>query len=283
MNTTPNTPHDTVDQYAVFGNPIAHSKSPQLHAAFAKATQQNIQYTAECVAPDRFTQSANNFFQRGGKGLNITVPFKLDAFNYAHQLSERARRAGAVNTLSIDSAGVVTGDNTDGIGMVTDITQNLDWSIKNKRVLLVGAGGAVRGVIGPLLSEHPASITLVNRTSAKAQQLADDFADLFVINACGFDELTAEPFDLIINGTSASLSGDLPPLSPSIIQPNSCCYDMMYSKTLTPFLVWCQNQGAQQLSDGLGMLVCQGAESFFIWRGLHPQTQPVIQLLRKAL
>lgn len=272
-----------IDHYAVFGNPIAHSKSPLLQAAFAEQTQQTIEYTAQCVDIGHFNTAADTFFSQGGKGLNVTVPFKLDAFNYASQLNHRAQRAGAVNTLSINSAGIIIGDNTDGIGMINDISRNLGWPLKNKRVLLLGAGGAVRGVLEPLIQAQVHSITIANRTLEKAVTLAADFSDTVEITPRTFSELSDQEFDVIINGTSASLSGDLPPLPSKIIRDDVCCYDMMYSKELTPFLNWCQQQGAKKVSDGLGMLVCQGAESFFIWRGIKPETKPVIDMLRKSL
>lgn len=273
----------SIDRYAVFGNPIAHSKSPVLQMAFAEQTQQRLTYTAQYVEIDCFSKTVDTFFSEGGKGLNITVPFKLDAFNYANQLTDRAKKAGAINTLFIQQDGSITGDNTDGIGLVKDIKHNLQWDITNKRILLLGAGGAVRGVLGSLIDESPKSITIVNRTVEKATTLAGDFSDKLLIDACSFDGISQSEFDLIINGTSASLSGKMPPLPTGITTENTCCYDMMYSKTLTPFLKWSEQQGVNYISDGLGMLVCQGAESFFIWRGVRPETPPVIQQLRYSL
>jgi shikimate dehydrogenase len=269
------------DRYAVFGNPISHSKSPVLQMAFAQQTQQDILYTAECV--ENFSESAKQFFSEGGKGLNITVPFKEEAFQFADSLTDRAQRAGAVNTFYLNKNNQIVGDTTDGIGMVSDIKNNLGWSIQNKRILLLGAGGAVRGVIEPLINESPQSITIANRTVEKAEKLAKNFGDLFSVKACSFAELDGDYFDLIINGTSASLSGELPPLPSNTVDQHSCCYDMMYGKKETLFLQWAKSQAVDNISDGLGMLVCQGAESFSLWRGVKPETQSVINILREQL
>lgn len=272
-----------IDRYAVFGNPIAHSKSPLLHKAFASETQQQLYYDSQCVETDQFISAADAFFSEGGLGLNITVPFKTDAFNYAKDLTSRAKRAGAVNTLFLDKNNAIIGDNTDGIGLVNDITLNLNWVLNDKHILIVGAGGAVRGVLEPLIKQRPQSITIVNRTLEKAVSLSQEFSDLFPIDICSLSDLANKPFDIIINGTSASLSGDVPPLPTSIIRSNTYCYDMMYSKKLTPFLKWSKDNGCKEVSDGLGMLVCQGAESFFIWRGIKPSTADVIKKIRNSL
>ncbi len=272
------------DQYAVFGNPIKHSRSPQIHSAFAEQTGQDINYVSTLFETDQFQSAASNFFNNGGKGLNITVPFKQDAFSFADELSERARRAGAVNTLIHQNNGLVLGDNTDGIGLVRDISANLGWAIEGKKVLLVGAGGAAMGVLEPLLQKHPALIVITNRTVSKAQKLASDFADLGNIKGCGFDELTdSGHFDLIINGTSASLAGEIAPLPNSVLTAKSQGYDMMYAAEPTPFMYWMNEQGAQQTADGLGMLVEQAAEAFTRWRGVRPQTASVIQSIRAAM
>jgi shikimate dehydrogenase len=272
-----------IDRYAVFGNPIAHSKSPILHKAFAAETQQQLIYDSQCVGVDQFTDVANAFFANGGLGLNITVPFKMDAFNYAKTLTPRAKRAGAVNTLFLDHNKNIIGDNTDGVGLVNDMTHNLMWSLKDKTILIVGAGGAVRGVLEPFIEQEPKSITIVNRTLEKAVSLSQEFNDVFPIDTCSFSDLENKSFDIIINGTSASLTGDLPPLPNNIILSDAYCYDMMYSKELTPFLKWAKQHGCKKLSDGLGMLVCQGAESFFIWRKVKPYTVDVIKHVRKML
>lgn len=272
-----------VDKYAVFGNPISHSKSPQIHNAFAQQTLQNISYRSHRVDVGKFDEAARSFFDNGGKGLNITVPFKIDAFNFADHVSSRARCAGAVNTLAMQEDGSIYGDNTDGAGLVRDICENLDWEVSGKRVLLLGAGGAIRGVLEPLLRLKPAHLLISNRTVKKAQQLAQDFSDLGDIGACSFEALNANQFDLIINGTSASLAGELPPLPSEALTDEGCCYDMMYSAGPTPFMRWGAANAAWAVADGLGMLVEQAAESFCIWRGIRPATRPVIDAIREQL
>ena len=275
------------DRYCVFGNPIKHSKSPLLHALFASQTTQDLAYTAQCVDIDNFSSAATSFFGGGGKGLNITVPFKHDAYSFASSLTERAIRAGAVNTLFINGHNVVVGDNTDGIGLVADITLHLKWQLKDMRILIMGAGGSVRGILEPMIKESPHSITIVNRTKEKAQQLANDFSDIFSISATSYPELNNDEnlcsFDFIINASSASLAGELPALPNHIINKYTYCYDLMYAKELTPFLLWAKAKGSCFISDGLGMLVCQGAESFLIWRGVKPKTAEVIGRLRALL
>ena len=274
------------DKYAVFGNPIAHSKSPDIHRQFAEQTAQDLTYDKQLVAEGAFDQAAQDFFAGGGKGLNITVPFKLDAYSYAAKLTSRARRAGAVNTLALQDDGSIIGDNTDGSGMVNDIVTHQAWAVKGKRVLILGAGGAVRGVLQPLLEQQPAQIVIANRTAEKAQQLATGFIELGELKGCGYPDLEAIKgggFDLVINGTSASLSGELPPLPSGILSEGACCYDMMYSAEPTVFLTWAKSQGAQGLADGLGMLVGQAAEAFQLWRGQMPDVQPVIKNLRDLL
>lgn len=270
------------DRYAVFGNPIAHSKSPQIHSLFAAQTRQDLVYERQLVEAGGFAGAADTFFSAGGKGLNITVPFKLDAFAYARQLTPRARSAAAVNTLALQADGLVLGDNTDGAGLVGDMRHNLHWSLQGKRILVLGAGGAVRGVLAPLLAELPSTITIANRTVEKAAELATAFADLGSVDGCGFAELGGRIFDLVINGTSASLAGDLPPLPQDILASGCCCYDMMYGSKPTVFMAWASNQGAAHVADGLGMLVEQAAEAFYLWRGVRPETAPVIAELRGA-
>lgn len=271
------------DRYAVFGNPIKHSKSPQIHAMFAAQTAQNLVYRAQLVDENRFAEAAREFFTGGGKGLNVTVPFKLDAFSFADQLSDRARRAGAVNTLALQDDGKIYGDNTDGVGLLRDMNDNLDWHIEDRRVLILGAGGAVRGILDPLLRKKPALLVIANRSVDKAQQLARDFSDIGAVSACSFDALAGNHFDLVINGTSASLSGELPPLPPGLLTEQACCYDMVYGAEPSPFMRWAAGQMAWAVSDGLGMLVEQAAESFCIWRGVRPKTRPVIDMLRASL
>lgn len=272
----------TNDLYAVVGNPISHSKSPRIHSLFASETGEPVEYTAIQAPLDDFAGTVKQFFERGGKGLNVTVPFKEEAWKLAGRRTERAENAGAANTLYLDDDGVLTADNTDGCGIVRDLVGNHDVAIKNARILLLGAGGAVRGVLGPILAEHPASVTIANRTVARAEALVDLFipvAGETRLSACGFEQ-PCEPYDLIINGTSASLQGDLPPLSPKVIAQGTVIYDMMYSLQTTTFNQWSLEQGAQIVHDGLGMLVEQAAESFRIWRGINPATRPVIETLR---
>jgi shikimate dehydrogenase len=272
-----------MDRYGVFGNPIAHSKSPLIHQLFAEQTGQVLSYEALLAPLDNFSGFARDFFASGGRGANVTVPFKEQAFRLADQLSPRARRAGAVNTLKKLETGALLGDNTDGAGLVRDLAGNAGIPLRGQRILLLGAGGAVRGVLEPLLAEHPAALVIANRTVEKAEQLAHEFADLGPVAASAYDWLD-EPVDLIINGTSASLAGALPPLAASLVQPgHTCCYDMMYGREPTPFNHWASQLGARQTLDGLGMLVEQAAEAFFLWRAVRPQTAPVQERLRRQL
>jgi shikimate dehydrogenase len=270
------------DRYAVFGNPIAHSKSPQIHQLFAEQTQQDLSYEALLAPLDDFAGAARSFFA-SGRGANVTVPFKEEAYRLADALSDRARRAGAVNTLSKLVDGRLLGDNTDGAGLVSDLQRNAGVILKGQRILLLGAGGAVRGVLAPLLAEQPAQLVIANRSEDKAVQLAALFAELGPVTAARFDSLH-QGFDLIINGTSASLLGDVPPIAASCIQAgHTQCYDMMYGKTATAFNRWAAEQGAARTLDGLGMLVEQAAEAFALWRGLRPEGAPVLAHLRELL
>ncbi len=274
---------EKIDQYAVFGNPVKHSKSPQIHAAFAAQSGQQLHYRAHKVELGRFADAAGQFFHNDGKGLNITVPFKLDAYEFADELSGRARRAGAVNTLAKGEDDRIYGDNTDGVGMVRDIHDNLGWEISGRRVLILGAGGAVRGILGPLLKQRPEHIVIANRTVAKAEKLAEIFNELGDVRGTCYEALDGGQYDLIINGTSASMSGDLPPLPSQILSSEGCAYDMMYGSEPTPFMRWAAAETAWAVSDGLGMLVEQAAESFCIWRGIRPDTKPVIEAIRQSL
>lgn len=270
------------DLYAVVGHPVSHSKSPRIHSLFARQTGQAVEYTAIQAPLDGFADTVRQFFARGGKGLNVTVPFKEEAWRLAERRTARAELAGAANTLFQDPDGALVADNTDGVGLVRDLTVNLDVALGGRRLLVLGAGGAVRGVLGPLLAERPMELVIANRTLAKAEALARLFAreaDSTRLGACGF-ETPAAPFDLIINGTSASLQGDLPPLSAHVIGADTVVYDMMYSLQTTTFNQWALAQGATRVHDGLGMLVEQAAESFRVWRGVRPETAPVIEQLR---
>ncbi|AQU83476.1 MAG: shikimate dehydrogenase [Halomonas sp.] len=268
------------DRYCVFGNPINHSKSPLIHEEFAQQTQQPITYTAELAPVDGFAQAWQQFVATGGRGANITVPFKGDAFALCDTLSHRAKRAQAVNTLIVGGNGRTYGDTTDGVGLVRDLGYHR-VPIKDKRVLVIGAGGAVRGVLEPLLVEQPRELVVVNRTADKATQLVRDFADLGNLKGGGFDAVEGQ-FDLVINGTSASLSGDLPPLPDKLFTQHAWAYDMMYGAEPTVFLQWAGPRGAKLL-DGLGMLVEQAAESFFLWRNVRPETASVRSQLRQSL
>lgn len=268
-----------LDSYAVIGNPISHSKSPLIHTQFAKQTGQELTYNTLCSPVDSFTKFVEMFQISGGKGLNITVPFKLDAWRFSDDLTDLAKRAEAVNTLIFNDDKSVTGANTDGIGIVRDLLQNHNIELKNKRILILGAGGAVRGVLQPLLNEKPTSIMIANRTVEKAVALAKDFADLGDVSGGGFDDIGLDNFDLIINGTAASLQGDVPPISDTCLAPQGSCYDMMYSIEDTAFVTWAKQHNAANALDGLGMLVEQAAESFYLWRGVRPDTQPVLEYM----
>jgi shikimate dehydrogenase len=270
-------------RYAVFGNPIRHSKSPQIHAEFARQCEQNLQYRPVFVEMGLFAETARCFFDHGGQGINVTVPFKREAWELADSLSDRARRAGAVNTLSLATDGKILGDNTDGIGLVRDMVANLGWTIRDNRVLLLGSGGAARGVVELLLRESPRCLQIVNRTPSRAAELAREFEDLGPVSGDGYEVLEDVQFDLLINATSASLGGELPPLPDTLLTERSCCYDMMYAAEPTTFMRWAAEHTAWAVADGLGMLVEQAAESFYIWRGLRPQTGTVVAELRASM
>jgi len=266
-----------MNNYAVFGNPISHSKSPFIHAAFAKQTGQDLTYIAECVPLDGFAQQVGDFFKKGGKGLNVTVPFKLEAFALAQSRTERAEIAGAINTLWIGKCGTLSGDNTDGVGLLRDIIINQTFDLTKKRILILGAGGAVRGILSPLLSANPQQIIIANRTLSKAAELAN--LEPKTMQSCGFDDLNGETFDLIINGVSSGLHGEMPNLPQKLLKNNGLAYDMVYGNQKTPFMKWAENQNCKTV-DGIGMLVEQAAESFFIWRGIRPETISIMKSLR---
>jgi len=270
-----------MDLYAVFGNPISQSKSPFIHTLFARQTQQQLSYRAIEPAEDDFAQALADFWQAGGKGCNITAPFKEQAFQAAQQHTERALLAGAVNTLKLTDDGILLGDNTDGAGLVADLLAHFG-DLSGLKILLLGAGGAARGVIGPLLEQHLDQLVIVNRTVAKAQALAERFADLGPVSASSYEALSGD-FDIIINSTSTGLKGQLPPLKPELIQPTTRCYDMTYSAETTAFNRWAAELGAAKTVDGLGMLVGQAAESFAVWRGIRPGSRQVLRELRRNL
>ncbi|GLO62362.1 shikimate dehydrogenase (NADP(+)) [Vibrio sp. MACH09] len=272
---------NTPDQYRVFGNPISQSKSPFIHTLFARQTMQNLQYQSYQPEDDDFISAVGDFFKQGGRGCNITAPYKEQAFQFADRLTERAQLSGAVNTLKKLDDGEILGDNTDGEGLVQDLLQH-QVPLKDSRILLIGAGGAARGVIKPLLDQKPAQLTLVNRTYEKAQQLVDMFVPYGNIVSCPF-EAVGNQFDLIINSTSASLYKQVPDITSSIFDGNCISYDMSYGKGLTSFNQWALENGASHSYDGLGMLVGQAAESFMLWRGLRPGTKQILRELRRNL
>ena len=270
------------DRYCVFGNPVAHSRSPAIHARFAAQCHQDLSYEALLAPLDGFSATAREFVAAGGKGANVTLPFKEEAFRLCARHSARAERAGAVNTLDFTGSGIF-GDNTDGAGLVRDIEVNLGFPLAGKRVLLLGAGGAARGAIAPILERRPASLFIANRNRDKADALAGQFSDLATVDAGNFAKTAGRTFDVVINATSASLSGAALPLPAGIFAPGSLAYDMMYGKGETPFLALAREQGAAHLADGLGMLVEQAAEAFLVWRGVRPDSAPVLAALREQL
>ncbi len=271
-----------MDKYAVIGNPIEHSKSPQIHQYFAQQTGESIMYEALLSPLDEFKETVEAFRKGGGKGLNVTVPFKQDAFELADELSDYAKRAGAVNTLVFREDGSIYGTNTDGIGIVRDLVENHQSLLSDKRILILGAGGAVRGVLQPLLMQRPAQVFIANRTPERATELAADMQDLAEncqLEGGGFADIEGE-YDLIINGTAASLQGIMPPIPKTCLVEGVHCYDMMYGGRPTAFEFWCEDNGAAKVMNGLGMLVEQAAESFSIWRGKMPDTRPVLEAMQ---
>jgi shikimate dehydrogenase len=262
------------DRYAVIGNPVAHSRSPWIHAEFARATRQDIEYGAIEAPLDGFARAVDEFRAAGGKGLNVTLPFKEEAFRYCADASARARAAGAANTLVLDRAAAY-GDNTDGAGLLRDLESNLGFSPGGRRLLIAGAGGAARGVVAPLLAAGASRLVIANRTAAKARALAARFER---VSGCGYGELEGETFDLVVNATSAGLAGEAPALPRSAFGEGCLAYDMLYGRD-SPFLAMARAAGART-SDGLGMLVEQAAESFFVWRGVRPDTRPLLETLR---
>ncbi len=262
------------DHYAVLGNPISHSKSPLTHRQFAEQTRQDMDYSAICLPLDGFVSGLGDLHEQGFRGINVTVPFKFEAFGICESVSERAQLAGAVNTLTRTETGWI-GDNTDGAGLVADLVR-LVGTLSGKRVLMLGAGGAASGVVKPLLDAKIDQLTIANRTAQKAIDLATRSQHLR-INGCGYDVVPNQPYDIVINATAASLAGDLPPLKAGWFSDTHClAYDMMYSKAPTVFMQAARAFGAQQTADGLGMLIEQAAEAFYVWRGIRPDTQQVV-------
>jgi len=267
------------DHYAVIGNPISHSKSPLIHTEFAQQTGQDLDYITREIPLNDLASGLNKLQEEGFKGINITVPFKEQAWQIVTNKSDHACRAGAINTIIFNDDGSRYGDNTDGIGLCRDLVDNHHIQLTEKRILLLGAGGAARGVIEPLLHYQPAELIIANRTVTKAHTLAEMYYDFGTISGSAYDGLTGS-FDVIINATAASLQGEIPPLPDTILADNASCYDMMYSNSDTAFIVWAKQRGAYKAVDGLGMLAEQAAEAFKLWRGVQANTQPVIDKIR---
>jgi shikimate dehydrogenase len=263
-----------LDQYGVIGHPIGHSWSPFIHGMFARQTGQALAYRLYDAPPEDFRRDVLEFQARGGRGLNVTVPHKIAAAELADELTERAERAGAVNTLTFLSERI-RGDNTDGIGLARDLTGNLGLTLTQRRILIAGAGGAARGIIAPLLALHPSELWVAGRTAERAAPLAQQFAALGEVRSSALAELPPESFDLVINATSASLTGEVPALPVECVGPDTVCYDMAYAKSDTAFVRWARARGCKRAVLGWGMLVEQAAESFFVWRGVRPETAPV--------
>lgn len=267
----------TIDRYGVMGYPISHSRSPVIHRLFALQTQQDLQYELLQVSPEKLDTAIRQFQRTGGKGLNITVPHKSEVTRLVDHMTQRAATAGAVNTLTL-KGGEIHGDNTDGVGLLRDLESNLDIEVTDSRILILGAGGATRGIVGPLLEKHPTAITIANRSRTKAIALADHFSQSGPVTACRFNAVpVSEAYDLIINATSAGVKGESPPYPSAAVSKNTICYDLSYGLKPTPFSVWARDCGAAKSVMGWGMLVEQAAESFYLWRNVRPETHPVLK------
>jgi len=273
-----------INQYTIIGNPVAHSLSPAIHRMFGELTQRRINYTRTEATVDTFVSVVKNWQSEGGSGCNVTAPFKEQAFNACDRLSENAKRAGAVNTIEIHRDGSLVGHNTDGIGLLADLEVNKHVQLASKRILILGAGGAARGTLAPLLSAKPSLLHIANRTENKAAALATGFSDLGEISSSSYEALQQQAvFDVVINATSMGFDNDMPPLPENIINADTFAYDMMYSKNKTPFLAWCETAGTQRTSDGFGMLVEQAADAFLIWEGVRPKTRKVYLATQEIL
>jgi shikimate dehydrogenase len=270
---------DAPDQYGVAGHPIAHSWSPFIHGMFAKAAAQNLVYRLFDIPAENFRREALRLFAGGLKGLNVTLPHKQAAAEMVNELTPRAQRAQAVNTIAFFEDTALLGDNTDGLGLLADLEKNLGLELADKRVLILGAGGAVRGVLGPLMERDLREVIIANRTPERARKLAAEFADMGQISGCGFSAVRGPPYDLIINATSAGLQGEMPTLPVGLVGEESVCYDMAYGRGHTPFTLWAKSLHAARTTKGWGMLVEQAAESFLLWRGIRPATEPVLRAL----
>lgn len=267
------------DRYGVIGHPIAHSKSPVIHRLFADATGQDLSYEAIDIPPEQLPERVRQLFADGFRGLNVTVPHKSAVLKLTSRLTSRAELAGAVNTLIRHADGSIEGDNTDGVGLINDLRQNLRARLAGTRILILGAGGASRGIVPALFDANPRDITIANRTGDRAQALARDFRMLGKILACEFQELGGRRYNVVINATSAGLHGEMPPFPASILGPETLCYDLSYAMQDTPFASWAKKHGAGRVAQGWGMLVEQAAESFYAWRGVRPDTRPIIAKL----
>jgi shikimate dehydrogenase len=276
-----NPPHEagTPDQYGVVGHPVAHSWSPFIHGMFAKATAQNLVYRLIDIPPEEFRRETLRLFTSGVRGLNVTLPHKQAAAELVNELTPRAARAQAVNTIAFFEDTTLLGDNTDGVGLICDLERNMHIELADRRVLILGAGGAARGVIGPLMERELRTLAIANRTPVKARNLAAEFSDMGKIAGCSFAELKGPPYDLIVNATSASLQGDMPQMPDGLVDERTVCYDMAYGRGQTPFTNWAHSRNAGRITKGWGMLVEQAAESFFLWRGIRPNTGPVLDAL----
>jgi shikimate dehydrogenase len=269
------------DSYALFGFPVHHSWSPFIHGLFARQTGQDMTYRLHESPPEQFRHEVLDFFfEQGGNGANVTVPHKRVAADLVNELTPRAQLADAVNTI-LRRDGELIGDNTDGVGLVTDLTRNLRLQLASPRILLLGAGGAARGALGPLLELTPSTLVIANRTAERAIELAREFSDFGEVSGAAFDGIEPlEPFDLIVNATSASLKGEVPPVPPRAVDKDTTCYDMAYGIGETPFTQWARDRGVTRVAQGWGMLVEQAAEAFYVWRGVRPATSPVLEALR---
>jgi len=274
-------PHEAgaPDQYGLVGHPVAHSWSPFIHGMFAKAAAQNLVYRLYDIHPDDFRRETLRLLTGGVRGLNVTLPHKQAAAELVNELTPRAARAQAVNTIAFFEDTTLLGDNTDGVGLIYDLERNLRVDLADKRVLILGAGGAARGAVGPLCERELRSLTIANRTPFKARKIATEFGDLGQIVACTFGEIEGPAYDLIINATAASLQGVMPEMPPGLVGEQTICYDMAYGRGQTPFTRWATSLGARQISKGWGMLVEQAAESFSLWRGIRPSTQGILAAL----
>jgi shikimate dehydrogenase len=278
-----NLPHEAgaPDQYGVIGHPVKHSWSPFIHGMFAKSAAQNLVYRMFDILPDDFRRETLRLLTGGVRGLNVTLPHKQAAAELVNELTPRAARAQAVNTIAFFEDSTLLGDNTDGVGLTVDLERNIGLELGDRRILILGAGGAARGVVGPLLERELRSLTVANRTPYKARKIAEEFSDLGEVVGCTFAELEAPPYDLIINATSASLQGVMPELPDGLVNEHTVCYDMAYGRGDTPFTLWARTLHARSISKGWGMLVEQAAESFLLWRGIRPSTQPVLEALAR--